>query len=71
MTREEIASLWSQIACPTLLVYGEESWANNPEDDGRAGYFQHARVLGVDGAGHWVHHDKLDIFVREVRSFLA
>ena len=29
MTRDEIASLWSQIACPTLLVYGKESWAKN------------------------------------------
>ena len=67
----EIASLWSQIACPTLLIFGEESWAKNPADDGRAGYFQDARVLGVGGAGHWVHHDKLDIFLREVRAFLA
>ena len=71
MTREDIASLWSQIACPTLLVHGQESWAKNPADDGRADYFQHARVLGVGGAGHWVHHDKLDIFLREVRAFLA
>ena len=31
MTREEIASLWAHIACPTLLVWGEESWASSPE----------------------------------------
>jgi pimeloyl-ACP methyl ester carboxylesterase len=71
MTREEIASLWSRIACPTLLVYGRESWAKNPAEDGRAGYFRNARVLGVEGAGHWVHHDRLDLFLRAVRDFLA
>ncbi len=30
MTREEIAALWSRITCPTLLVYGKESWAKEP-----------------------------------------
>jgi pimeloyl-ACP methyl ester carboxylesterase len=71
MTREEIAALWSRIACPTLLVYGKESWAKSPADDGRSGYFRDARILGVEGAGHWVHHDRLDLFLREVRRFLA
>jgi pimeloyl-ACP methyl ester carboxylesterase len=71
MTRDEIASLWSRITCKTLLVWGKESWATNPEVDGRLQYFQAARVLGVDGAGHWVHHDRLDVFLREVRAFLS
>ena len=71
MTREEIASLWAHIACPTLLVWGEESWASSPDGDGRAGYFADARVLGVEGAGHWVHHDRLELFLAESRRFLA
>jgi pimeloyl-ACP methyl ester carboxylesterase len=71
MTREEIAELWGRITCPTLLVYGRESWATNPADDGRLGYFHNARVLGVEGAGHWVHHDRLALFLDEVRAFLA
>src|SRR3954466_1470140 len=54
MPQADLELLWSRIACPTLLVYGKESWAKNPADDGRAGYFQHARILGVGGAGHWV-----------------
>jgi len=70
MTRDEIAELWGQITCPTLLVYGAESWARNPADDGRLSYFQSARVLTVQKAGHWVHHDQLALFLREVRSFL-
>jgi pimeloyl-ACP methyl ester carboxylesterase len=71
MTRETIAELWSRIECPTLLVYGTESWATNPAADGRSAYFQFARVLGVPDAGHWVHHDQLQFFVAEVRKFLV
>src|SRR3954452_4299908 len=71
MTRDEIAALWGRITCPTLLVWGKESWATNPETDGRLQYFKNASVLGVDGAGHWVHHDRLDFFLKEVRAFLA
>jgi pimeloyl-ACP methyl ester carboxylesterase len=71
MTREEIATLWSRIACPTLLIHGKESWATDPTEDGRSRYFRDARVLGVEGAGHWVHHDRLDLFLRAVRDFLS
>ena len=53
-----------------LLVYGKESWATNPAVDGRLRYFKDARVLGVEGAGHWVHHDRLELFLEEVRQFL-
>jgi pimeloyl-ACP methyl ester carboxylesterase len=70
MTREEIASLWSRITCPTLLVYGAESWASNPAKDGRLRHFQTAEVISVPGAGHWVHHDRLDVFLGELRRFL-
>jgi len=71
MTRDAIAELWSRIECPTMLVYGTESWARNPAEDGRADYFRNAEVLGVPGAGHWVHHDRLDFFLENVRRFLA
>ena len=70
MTYEAIESLWAQIACPTLLVYGKESWASNPENDGRLKHFKTAKVVEFDRAGHWVHHDRLDAFVDTVRSFI-
>ena len=70
MTQGEIEQLWSRISCPTLLVYGKESWAQNPEKDGRMRHFQNARVVSVEGAGHWVHHDKLEVFLRLLRDFL-
>ena len=71
MSTPEIERLWTRITCPTLLVYGKESWASNPAEDGRAKHFQNARVLAVDKAGHWVHHDQLDLFIAAVREFLA
>lgn len=71
ITTDELHHLWSRIACPTLLVYGRESWASNPAEDGRAAYFKNARVELFDNAGHWVHHDQLDRFVSVVRDFLA
>lgn len=71
MTGEGIAYLWSRIRCPTLLVYGKQSWATDPSADGRLNYFSHARVLAVDNAGHWVHHDQAARFVEAVRAFLS
>lgn len=70
MTVEDVERLWSRIACPTLLVYGKESWASNPLDDGRAHHFAHAEVISFEKAGHWVHHDQLDEFLKRVENFL-
>ena len=71
MRLRDIVFLWSRIACPTLLLYGKESRFGDPAQDGRAQPFQHATVAGVDGAGHWLHHDRLDVFLRIVREFLG
>ncbi len=68
---DEQYALWSRITCPTLLVRGTESWASDPEKDGRAAHFRDARVVNVERAGHWVHHDRLDEFLRITRDFLA
>ena len=66
----EIERLWANVTCPTLLVYGKESWASNPQEDGRARHFKNARVVVVEDAGHWVHHDQTDFFIKTVREFL-
>lgn len=63
-------AFWRAVECPVLLVYGAESWASNPEEDGRAAHFRDARTVLFDGAGHWVHHDRTERFVAEVRRFL-
>lgn len=70
MAQPEVEYLWSCITCPTLLVYGQESWASNPLADGRAQHFRNVRVVSFERAGHWVHHDRLDAFLDELRQFL-
>ena len=70
MAREDIKRLWSAITCPTLLVYGTQSWASNPALDGRAAHFANARVAMIEGAGHWVHHDRLEDFMAVTQAFL-
>jgi pimeloyl-ACP methyl ester carboxylesterase len=71
MRARDIEDLWTRISCPTLLLYGKESKSGNPADDGRAAPFRHASIVGIDGAGHWLHHDRLDEFLRVVREFLG
>lgn len=64
-------SLWQQITCPVLLFRGTESWASDPDLDGRAHNFRDWRLVNVEGAGHWVHHDQLAVFLEHVRRFLG
>jgi pimeloyl-ACP methyl ester carboxylesterase len=68
---QDTVAMWERINCPTLLVRGTESWATDPNEDGRIAHFSNAATVGIDGAGHWVHHDRLDEFVGQVRTFLA
>jgi pimeloyl-ACP methyl ester carboxylesterase len=70
MRGRDIELLWSRIACPTLLLYGTESRSGNPAEDGRAAPFRHATIIGIERAGHWLHHDRLDAFLTIVRQFL-
>jgi pimeloyl-ACP methyl ester carboxylesterase len=70
MTAQDTQELWSRIACPTFLLYGKESWASNPLDDGRIRHFRDAKVITLEDAGHWVHHDRLDEFLRLLGEFL-
>jgi len=67
---EELEELWRNITCPTLHVYGTDSWMEDPQSGGRMGLFQNAQLAKFDGAGHWVHHDQLDAFITTVQEFL-
>jgi pimeloyl-ACP methyl ester carboxylesterase len=71
LTAEQTWDLWAQITCPTLLINGKESWASDPVADGRISHFQDARAVAFEGAGHWVHHDRLDDFVAKAKMFLG
>jgi len=66
----EAREIWNQIRCPVLLIRGSESWAADPEEDGKASAFHAYRAVVVKDAGHWVHHDRLDDFMKVVEDFL-
>ena len=66
----DIESLWEAIACPVLMLYGANSWASNPERDGRSKHFRDVRVVEFENAAHWLHHDQFDRFVAELKGFL-
>jgi pimeloyl-ACP methyl ester carboxylesterase len=68
---EEQHQVWNAIAAPVLLVRGAESWASDPVADGRIAHFKDARLVNIDRAGHWSHHDRLDAFMAAVEPFLA
>ncbi len=68
---DEARSIWERIICPTLLLRGTESWASDPQSDGKASAFRTARCVNVARAGHWVHHDQLQEFLSVVRAFLT
>lgn len=60
MPTKDVQLRWSQNTCPTLLVYGNESFTSNPREDSRAEQCSNAVVVTFDKAGHWVHHHPFD-----------
>jgi pimeloyl-ACP methyl ester carboxylesterase len=70
MSRDDLHAIWAAITCPILMMYGANSWASNPEKDGRISHFSTARVVEFENAGHWLHHDQFDRFMREIKAFL-
>jgi pimeloyl-ACP methyl ester carboxylesterase len=69
MTHEQTMELWRRIEAPLLLVSGSESWFGKGARQDPASAFRNARHVTVADAGHWVHHDQLDEFLRLTRDF--
>jgi pimeloyl-ACP methyl ester carboxylesterase len=67
---EDAVEVYGRIQCPVLLFWGLESFLPLPEDDPRRSAVRHCRFLRVANAGHWLHHDQLDLFLREAAEFL-
>ncbi len=70
MADAEVEQLWAAIACPTLLVHGKLSRQPSPLEDGKLQRFRNARAVAVEGAGHWVHHDRFEEFMALLGAFL-
>jgi pimeloyl-ACP methyl ester carboxylesterase len=66
----DAVELFGQITAPTLVFWGMESFAPVPENDPRVQAIRNGRMIKVPKAGHWVHHDQLDLFLKEATEFL-
>jgi pimeloyl-ACP methyl ester carboxylesterase len=71
LSSDDYAALWSRITCPTLLMWGDESFLPDPEVAGLFAHFKAAEIEKVVGAGHWLHHDRLDLVLASLRRFLG
>ena len=71
LSPDDHVSLWSRIACPTLLLRAEESFLASPVAAEVAKYFQQARMETISGVGHWLHHEKPDEVIGAIRTFLG
>lgn len=74
LSEGRVKERWHEVqslSCPTLVVRGELS-----EDLSHEVYVKmlasNPRLLGVEiaGSGHWVHFEKVEAFIQEVKKFL-
>ena len=69
--------MWVDLGSPdvdaSISFYGELfDWnASDPVADGRIKHFRNARLASIEKAGHWSHHDQLDVFMEQVEGFLS
>ena len=68
--KEDLLEMLSNITCPTQLFWGKESWMSNPETEGLAQAIKNYELVAVEKAGHWLHHDQLDVFLAAATKFL-
>ena len=71
LSLEDHMQLWSRIACPTLLVSGSESFLPDPGTAGVMTHFRQAELVKIEGAGHWVQHDKPAEVIDVLKTFLG
>ncbi len=68
---EDMARIFAAVECPVLHLAGTESPFHRDRYEGKPldEYFRDSRTQIVADAGHWVHHDQLDVTVSALRRF--
>lgn len=68
---DDLIALWRRITCPVLVINGGEGYPHRIGQDGTAAHFADAQCVDVPGAGHWAHHDRLELVMEAIDAFLA
>lgn len=68
---DEYMQLYQSITCPVLLFYGGASFTTPPDRDERGQIFRDEKLIVYEDAGHWLHHERLNDFVRDILLFLG
>jgi len=68
---QDSREIWGQIRCPVLLFRGKSSWTGDPRRERNIEAIRDRRLAVVSRAGHWLHHDRPEIFIAKTRAFLA
>lgn len=66
----DAVEVYGRITTPVLMFWGLESFAPPPENDRRLKVMPNCLLVTVAKAGHWVHHDQLELFLKETSEFL-
>lgn len=69
--RDELPGFWEAIECPVLLMVGDESASRKRQHPEPERHIRDVRTVLVNGAGHWIHHDQLDVVLEELRGFVG
>jgi pimeloyl-ACP methyl ester carboxylesterase len=70
LARSDDFRLWGNITCPVRVLWGKDSWVPEPLEQGLLDHFQDVSLSVIENAGHWLHHDQLDLFLAEIQEFL-
>jgi pimeloyl-ACP methyl ester carboxylesterase len=70
LSRSEIQGLWRKVTCPTLLLYGKQSWEPETPREELADALPNRRIVEFERSGHWLQHDQFDDFITVLREFL-
>ena len=71
LRRSELPAFWEAITCPVLLFLGGESHSRRRQHPAPEQHLHSSRTVEIPAAGHWIHHDQPEAFLRELRPFLA
>jgi pimeloyl-ACP methyl ester carboxylesterase len=66
----ESDDVWRSLPCPTLIFWAARSYTMDPLADGRAELIRDRRTVVYEDAGHWLHHERFDDVLAEIRRFL-